>query len=103
MTEKIDNFFDVVDRALGGADRVLNRSKYAEDKLKTPQESNVKVKVPSPYESSTAIATRRFHIIEALDAQTGETIFTVTDGNSSAACSTRELAERLLRALESVA
>ncbi len=106
LTKKIDNFFDVVDNALSGADRVLNRSKYAEDKLKTHRaEADVKDAKPqaksSQASTSTAIATRRFRIIEAVDAQSGETIFVVTDGgNARAECTTRELAEKILRAVE---
>lgn len=101
LTKKIDRFFGALDNALDGADRVLNHAKYAEDKLEGHRAA-AKAKAPAAAapSTSTAIAARRFRIIEALDAETGETIFVVTDGNSRAACSTRELAEKLLSAVE---
>lgn len=105
-TSGIDRFFDLIDSGVEKVDRVLNRTKYTEDKHKArraaiddKQAKPPKV-TPAPASSSTAVATRRFRIIEAVDAQSGETIFVVTDGNARAECSTRELAEKILRAVE---
>lgn len=92
----------MVDNVIDKTDRVLNRAKYSEEQHKA-RRGRVEGKVEetkAPHATSTAIATRRFRIVEALDAQTGETIFVVTDGNSRAACSTRELAEKILRSVE---
>jgi hypothetical protein len=99
-TRGIDRFFDAVDSLVDKTDRVLNRTKYVEDKHKARRAEAIdgkQAKKPAP---STAVASRRFRIIEATDAQSGDTIFVVTDGSARAECSTRELAEKILRAVE---
>jgi hypothetical protein len=100
-TRGIDRFFDAVDSLVDKTDRVLNRTKYIEEKHKD-RRGHVKVveEPKAPASAATAITSRRFRIIEAVDAQSGDTIFVVTDGKARAECSTRELAEKILRAVE---
>lgn len=104
-TNGIDRFFDAVDSLVDKTDRVLNRTKYTEDKYKTRRTEAIdgkQAKPPkaTPASNGTTIATRRFRIIEAVDAQSGDTIFVVTDGTTRAECSTHEMAEKILRAME---
>lgn len=49
--------------------------------------------------SSTAIAANVNPIMEAIDAETGTTIFIVKMGNDSAECRSRAFAERIRRLL----
>ena len=117
-TTAIDRVFDLVDSFADKADRVLNRKKYTEDQhqarrargakiskrsevIDVDTAPTVKVVKPEAPASSSAIATRRFRIIEVVAAESGQTIFVVTNGAAARAeCSTRALAEKILRALE---
>ena len=107
-TRGIDRFFDAVDSLVDKTDRVLNRTKYVEDKHKARRAEAIdgkqdgkQAKPPKATPASNGtIATRRYRIIEAVDAQSGDTIFVVTDGKARAECSTRELAEKILCAVE---
>ncbi len=113
----IDRVFDLVDNAVEKVDRVLNRTKYTEQQHRARRSGrvidtspSVKVKAapkaaPKAAESSsTAVATRaRFRIVEAIAAETGVTIFVVTNGAQRAECTTRELAEKILGMLEASA
>jgi hypothetical protein len=101
----IDRVFDLVDSVVDKADRVLNRSKYIEEqhharRSHKPEKIDAAPVVKTA--KTTAIAKRRFRVVEALDASTGQAIFVVTNdsGSSRAECSTREMAEQILRALE---
>lgn len=101
----IDRVFDAVDSFADKADRVLNRTKHTEDQLRVRRarradvdtSPSVKVRRPS---SSTALATRRFQIVEAIAAESGTAIFIVTNGDVKAECNTRAIAEKILHALE---
>lgn len=116
--EAIDRLFDLVDNTVEKVDRVLNRAKYTKEqhvarrsgrgrvidvdtapsvKISRPKGSPRQSQQPSP----RAAPSRRFRIVEAIAAESGQTIFVVTDGNSRAECSNRDMAERLLRSLES--
>lgn len=108
----IDRVFDLVDRTIDNVDHVLNRAKYTEDQHRARHAKRpvvidtacavkvVKAETPPQPSTSTALAIRRFRLIEAVDAS-GQTIFVVTNGATARAeCATRELAEKLLRALE---
>ena len=118
-TSAIDRVFDLVDSGVEKIDRVLNRGKYTEEQhrarrakrslvidtaasVKVAQDKVVKKDARSQPTTATAIAVRsKFRIVEAIAAETGQAIFVVTDGgNARAECNTRELAEKLLRALE---
>lgn len=105
-TSAIDRVFDLVDSVVDKTDRVLNRAKYTEEqhRARRAKRSEVaaapSVKVDKEPSSSTAIATRRFRIVEAIAAESGSTIFVVTNGAVRAECTTRELAEKILRGLE---
>lgn len=110
-TNSIDRVFDLIDDTVDKVDRVLNRSKYTEDQHRTRRAKagrqerldtspTVKVAKPAPPSTSTAIAARQFRIVEAIAAETGTTIFVVTNGTVRAECSTRDLAEKILRGLE---
>ena len=101
----IDRAFDAADKTLGALDRVLNRSERLDQKIRARGKSidtapSVKVKKPS---SSTVLATKpkpQFRIVEAIAAETGKTVFVVTNGTVRAECTTRELAEKILKGLE---
>ena len=122
----IDRIFDFVDGGVEKIDRVLNRGKYTEEKLRhtrqgrrseiieatevTPKAATPKAAkkvspdTPTPPTSSTSSATAmtrkpRFYIVESI-TPTG-LFFVVTDGGKARTeCSTREFAEKILRALE---
>ena len=101
----IDRVFDLVDSVVDKTDRVLNRAKHTEEqhrarRAKRSEVAAPSVKVDKEPSSSTAIATRRFRIVEAIAAESGSTIFVVTNGTVRAECTTRELAEKILRGLE---
>ena len=110
-TRAIDRLFDFVDSGVEAADRVLNRHKYTEEQhlerrknqrrevIEAEQVTKPKAKAPS---ASQAVAKRlHFYIVESIDPKSGGTIFVVTDGgNARAECTTRELANSILRALE---
>lgn len=108
-TSAIDRVFDLVDSFADKADRVLNRAKHteAQHRARRAQRGEVAaapgtarvVREKSP-SSSTAIAPRRFRIVEAIAAESGNTIFVVTNGTVRAECTTRELAEKILHGLE---
>ena len=105
-TSAIDRVFDLVDSVVDKTDRVLNRAKYTEEHLRARRSKRSEVASPSAKvvretpSSSGAIATRRFRIVEAIAAESGSTIFVVTNGTVRAECTTRELAEKILRGLE---
>jgi len=126
----IDRFFDAVDKGVDAADRILNRSKHADDELKAagrrsrraiidamPVEKPTTKVAPAPAAAcsrppsptcgpATATGTgivrkSHFYILETQDNHTGATIYVVTDGcNARTSCSTREFANKILQALE---
>ncbi len=113
----IDRVFDLVDGAVDKVDRVLNRARYTEEQHRARRAKrpvvidtaasvrvvSTKAAPPSPAESS-AIASRRFRVVEKVDSSSGSTIFVVTNGGDDRVeCSTRELAQKILRALETSA
>jgi len=107
IIDAIDRAFDAADKTLGALDRVLNRSDNLNQKLRARGKSidtapSVKVKKPSasPSRSTAIVAKPRFRIVEAIATETGKPIFVVTNGTVSAECTTRELAEKILRGLE---
>lgn len=105
-TKGIDRVFDLVDSMVEKADRVLNRAKYTDDAHKIRHATTKKAvgtetsPVVQSFSTETAIAPRPFRIIEAVDSESGFTIFVVTNGSQRAECSTRELAEKILRMME---
>lgn len=109
----IDRVFDLVDSGVDKIDRVLNRGKYTDEQHRArrakrpevidapaPKAPKKKAAASAPAVSSSALARKpRFYIVESISLS--GTLFVVTDGGSARAeCSTRELAERLLRSLE---
>lgn len=106
----IDRVFDLVDSVVDKTDRVLNRAKHTEAQHRARRASRGEVaaasgtarvvREKSSPSSSTAIAPRRFRIVEAIAAESGNTIFVVTNGTVRAECTTRELAEKILHGLE---
>jgi exosome complex RNA-binding protein Rrp4 len=99
-TSAIDRVYDLVDSALDGVDRVLNSAKYEEQHQVRRANAKKVETIDTAPATSTALATRRFRIIEAIAAESGITIFVVTNGSVRAECTTRELAEKILRGLE---
>jgi hypothetical protein len=96
-TNAINSFYDLFDKVADGADRVLNHGK------RTAQSSARRSKAIDTAPSvkvGKKTAAKRFRIIEAIAAETGSTIFVVTNGTVRAECTTRELAEKILRGLE---
>lgn len=99
-TSGIDRLFDFVDNAIDKADGIINRGKRVGNKSREQAPTNAKDANPVA-SSSTAIAKRRFRMIESVDAETGVQLFIVTDGaEARVECSTRPLAEKIMRALE---
>lgn len=109
----IDRVFDFVDQGVEKVDRVLNRSKYTEEQhafRRSKQQvvidtaATIKVKKKKDAQApaaTTALVTRKFRIVESIDAASGKAIFVVTDGAAARTeCTTREFAEKILRALE---
>lgn len=111
----IDRFFDAVDSGVEKLDHVLNRGKQTEEKHRArrakrevieakattkPSEKRTATSPSSSSASSTALARRpHFRIVESITPS--GTIYVVTDGgNARTECSTREFAEKVLRALE---
>jgi hypothetical protein len=109
----IDRLFDFVDNGVEQIDRALNRGKYTEEQHRSRHAKRPKViaaqpapKAPkkkaaaAPTPTSSALVCKpRFYIVESISPS--GTLFVVTDGGSARAeCSTRELAEKLLRSLE---
>ena len=115
ITEAIDRGFDLVDSVVAKIDHVLNRGKSTGDqhRARRARQSDVidatssakvvekKLLSSSPVPPSTALAVRRFRIVESIDASSGKTVFVVTNGGlARAECSTRDLADKILLALE---
>lgn len=107
----IDRVFDVIDGALSKADRVLNRAKATDERTRrvargavvdTAPSVKVRAKGGAKLPKSAASAAH-FRIVEAIAAETGTPIFIVTNGAQRAECTTRELAEQVLRMLEAAA
>lgn len=106
----IDRVFDLVDSGVDKIDRVLNRGKYTEEQhrvrrakrpevISAPAPKATKKKAAAAVSSSALARKPRFYIVESISPS--GTLFVVTDGGSARAeCSTRELAEKLLRSLE---
>ena len=108
----IDRLFDFVDSSVEKVDRVINRAKYTEEQhlarrakgveviAKPKQKPAKKMTAPGPPVTTAALSHKpRFYIVESI-VPTG-TVFVVTDGDKARAeCSTRELAQKLLHALE---
>ena len=108
-TRSIDKLFDFVDSVVDGADRVLNRSKYADETLQEHAQERRRKRVidtvpEKPTKSSPSIAIVKkahFYIVESVDPKSGQTIYVVTDGgNARTEGATREFAAQILRALE---
>ncbi len=116
-TRAIDRFFDVIDNGVDTAQRLLNRSSQAEEKLQPKRRREVidagaeQVKKPTakspatarPAGAPTAVAKKKphFYIVEATDPRSGDTIYVVTDGGAARTeCPSREFAAQILKALE---
>lgn len=106
-TEAIDRLFDIVDRGVEHVDRVLNRGKNVEEqhRVRHAKRSEI-IDADSPQKTTkanktTAVARKpRFYIVEAV-GPSGTTHFVVTDGGDARTeCTSREFAEKILRALE---
>lgn len=107
-TIAIDRLFDFVDSGVEKLDRVLNRGKATGELHRARRASRGKRAAAidtSPVEpvksNSTALALKpHFYIVESV-GPSGEINFVVTDGRDArTTCSTREFAEKVLRALE---
>ena len=106
----IDRLFDFVDSGVDKIDRVLNRAKYTEeqhharrakviDSSPKPAKPSTK-KVTAPVSTVALARKSRYYIVESI-TPTG-TLFVVTDGGARAECATRELAVKILHALETM-
>lgn len=109
----IDKLFDLVDRGVDHVDRVLNRNKHtqenAQEKVRARRkraeviETEATPKAPpkpaSAAPSAALVRKPHFYIVESVTP--AGTLFVVTDGGKARTeCSTREFAEKILRALE---
>ena len=103
MHSAIERAFDFVDGLAERADHLLNRAHRSEnaiDAMRTRRDpDDVRADVAAP---STALARRRYKIDEVTDAETGVVAWIVRDVTTGgkAECSTRALAEKVLRELE---
>lgn len=97
----IDRIFDSIDRGVDMFGRLVNHAKASE--VNVEKTKRIETPAPAPACTSALVAKRtKWRIIESCDAETGNELFIVTDGgNARAECTTRELAQRLLRTLES--
>jgi hypothetical protein len=118
ITSAIDRVFDLVDSGAEKLDRVLSRTKRVEDQHRARHARRVEIidtapsvktggtgvraesADPSVRPAATALAVRKWRIVEAIAAESGTPIFVVTNGREKAECATRELAEKLVRMLE---
>lgn len=109
--EAIDRFFDLVDNGVEKIDHALNRGKNVEGHQRSRRQRREVIDASSAEviekrsstktaETATAIARKpHFYIVESVTPS--GTIFVVTDGsNARTECSSREFAEKILRALE---
>lgn len=111
--EAIDRFFDALDSGVEKIDHALNRGKQLEEKQRARRAKRSEVinavatpkprkRPEAPSASSTSMTLSRkprFKIVESI--LPSGTIFVVTDGgNARTECSTREFAQKILRALE---
>lgn len=111
----IDRLFDLVDSGVEKIDHVLNRTKSTEEQHRarrkrsevidaTPTPTPTKpakkdASARAPASASGLVHKARFYIVESITD--GTTLFVVTDGGKARTeCSTREFAEKILRALE---
>lgn len=104
ITRKIDGFFNVVDAGIGHATNFLGRGNAVEKKI---DESKAARKPPSSMPGATpemartvAVAKPKARVIEAIDAETQETRFTVICGNEKVDCTSAEMAERVRKMME---
>ena len=91
ITNTIDQLYDKLDAGIdlvGSVFRTREPERVAEPISSTPV-----------IESRAPKQLGGFRIIEATDAITGVDSFVVTNGNAKAECSTRELAEKILKAM----
>lgn len=109
--ETIDRFFDLVDNGVEKIDQVLNRGERTvkQQRVRRSRREFIDAEVAEVPKGSRAtkvtpttlalVRAPRFYIVESI-TPTG-TLFVVTDGgNARTECSTREFAEKILRALE---
>jgi hypothetical protein len=109
----IDRLFDFVDSSVEKLDRVLNRGKYtaeqhqarrrvarADDTAGSKLRPRAKRLAPPPTTTSALVHHKqRLHIVESISSS--GTLYVVTDGGSARVeCSTREMAQKILHALE---
>lgn len=113
----IDRLFDLVDRGVDHVDRVLNRNKHTQENAEkvrtrrrraevieaesvTKQDARKSSPKAAPAAAPAALVRKpHFYIVES--STPAGTLFVVTDGgNARTECSTREFAEKILRALE---
>ena len=108
----IDRLFDFVDSGVEKLDRVINRGKYTaeqhqarrakpSERVDAPTTSKPRSKrlAPSSATTATLVCKPHLYIVEAISPS--GTLYVVTDGDSARVeCSTREMAQKILRALE---
>jgi len=89
-TSGIDRIYDKIDATIDLVGSVLNGTRVrGEDGPAAPS-------IESPRAPKQLGG---FRIIEATDAETGADTFIVTNGSAKAECSSRELAEKILKAM----
>lgn len=98
--KKIDRIFDFVDSFVDKADRVLNRTQQVEDQQRARRARQVEDQPTQRRSASREIVSRRFRLVEMIAAETGLTIFVVTNGSERAECNSRGFAEKIQLLLE---
>lgn len=96
---KIDGFFDAVDAAIDSGGQFLERARQSGDRLSGAKRPVIDV-VAAETAKAPPKTSRRFRVIESIDAHTSKSCFVVTDGTIRTECPTAESAERVRKALE---
>ena len=93
-TRGIDRVFDGVDKIVDSVGRFFDSNKHVEDK-RTERTARAEAEP-----ASTELARRRYKVIEVVDAETNALSWIVTDGVARCECTSRAMADKVVRALE---
>lgn len=101
----VDRIYDTLEQGAVAVGAVLGVDVRAEASAERSAREARHARVPGPAAAaaralpSPGRARRAFEIIEAIDADTGKTTYTVTNGVESADCPSRAFAQQVLEAL----
>jgi len=101
-TAKIDRFFDILDAGIEEATHLLDRVQKSHGVIDRADARRRVIDVDARDARPAKKRASKVRIIESIDAQTGSTVYVVTDGITRRECNTRELADRFKEAMEAV-